>query len=164
MESGISELKNHQFTSLRKQMRPVYGQLLRNRDLPSAEKQLVLRNALREFFVRLREFRNLSVEEVATRSRMSLSEVVNFEADPSKFDGETAGRYAESCKASLELEVLDDHIREFVQPGMFESRRDLGLTVLRQTGILMPGLDLHSLSQPTASVLRISDFKSKSKT
>lgn len=155
MGSNLVEIRNHQFNNLRQQMRPVYAMLLNKRGAEIEDKKAILRSVLKTFFVRLREFRHLSQEQLAEAANLTLEEVEHFEDDSMEYRSDIAEAYAAVCKGHSELLILEDQIREFKDPGFFESRRSVAHSALKQAGIVMPGVDYANLNSGPARILSL---------
>ena len=153
--SNLIELRKHQFVNLRQQMQPVYAILLSNRDANIAAKHVILQSTLKMFFIRLREFRNLTKEQFAEAAKLTLEDVENFEDESLEFNGEIAEKYAKICQGHSELSNLEDQIKEFKNPGFFESRRSVAHSALKQMGIVMPGVDYTNLNSGPASIISL---------
>lgn len=151
---GEINIENFHFQSLRKYMTPIYWKLRHAELLSEDEKLAVLRSSIRQFFTRIRMFRNLSIEQVAERLKVNPQEIESFESGSLKSpDLERA--YCDLCHAWFELEYFERKVREFQNPDIREKRNDLGFALLRSFGILMPDFKLQKSKAEPAKILQI---------
>lgn len=151
---GEINIENFHFQSLRKYMTPIYWRLRHAELLSEDEKLAVLRSSIRQFFVRIRMFRNLSIEQVAERLEVNSQEIESFESGFLK-SPELERAYCDLCHAWFELEYFERRVREFQNPDIREKRNDLGFALLRSFGILMPDFKLQKCEAEPAKVLQI---------
>ena len=148
------KIEDFHFRSLRKYMTPIYWKLRHAESLPDEEKLAVLQSSIRQFFVRIRLFRNLSIEQVAERLKVTAQEIESFESGFLKSsDFEKA--YCDLCHAWFELEYFERRVQELQNPDIREKRNDLGFALLRSFGILMPDFKLQKTKAEPAKVLQI---------
>lgn len=153
MDTEIN-IEDFHFQSLRKYMTPIYWKLRHAEFLPNDEKLDVLRSCIRMFFVRIRLYRNFSVEQVADRLKVSVQEVESFESGSLK-SPELEKEYCHLFHAWLELEYFERRVREFQRPQIREKQNELGFTLLRSFGILLPEFKLQRPDSKSAKILQI---------
>lgn len=153
MDAEIN-IEDFHFQSHRKYMTPIYWKLRHAELLSDDEKLAVLRSSIRQFFVRIRLFINLSIEQVAERLKVTVQEIESFESGSLK-SPEFERAYCDLCHAWFELEYFERRVREFQNPDIREKRNDLGFALLRSFGILMPDFKLQKPEAEPAKVLQI---------
>ena len=153
MDKEVVDISEFRFGSLRKYMHPIYARMNRHLHETEEKKREILFDMVPEFYRRMRVYRGLSLEQVAKGSAFSTEELADFEKKktPPSFAKEMV--YTTVCGRHIEFEFFVAQVREFFQPSIKESKRDLALPALKQWGIVMPGVDYKNLHTPRGKIL-----------
>lgn len=153
-------IEDFQFQSLRKFMLPLYWRLRHAELLSGEEKKEVIRKSIREFFVRLRKFRQTSIEDISDTSNFSAEEIASFEKGDSK-SKDLEQLYCKRFHAWHELEYFETRIRECQNPEIRIQKQAIAKDLLKQHGIILPGVTPFTSKSQHADVIRIDSRTSK---
>lgn len=147
-------IEDFKFQSLRKFMLPIYWKLRHAEQLCNEEKSEVIKNSIREFFIRMRKFRHLTIEEMAIAVKTSTQDLEAFEAGSTK-SAELERAYCERCYAWHELEYFERRVRECRDPDTRTQKEGMAKDLLKRHGILLPDVNFSRLNAPPAEVIEI---------
>ncbi len=150
-------IEDFQFQSLRKFMLPIYWKLRHAEQLSSEAKSEVIKSSIREFFIRIRKFRHLTIEEMAIAVKTSTQDLEAFEAGSIK-SAELERAYCERCYAWHELDYFERRVRECRDPETRTQKEGMAKDLLKRHGILLPDVNLSRLNAPPAQVVEISKY------
>jgi hypothetical protein len=157
MGKNVVHLDNFKFNSLHKYMIPLYSIFNQNRSVSDEEKLRILKGLIPQFFKRMREYRQRTLEDMALGSGLAQIHFIQYE-----FDGSgTANRrelqdaYIKVCGGADELDYFEFQMRDFKQPGIKESREKIAIDALKRFGVIMPGVDYKNLHSKKGVVLEL---------
>ena len=156
MQGASIDISRFRFNSLHKYMHVIYATLNQNIDLPPEEKRQLVRKALQLFFRRLRRYRRFSLTEISEKTKIPLEHIVRFERTGVEEQWNILGSYLKICGGFVENEYFQEKIREFMSPGLRESKEEQALNLLKRFGVMMPGIDYKLLHQRKGAVLSFS--------
>jgi hypothetical protein len=146
---SVSEFKTD---TLHKYMKPVYAEMNLHLFDPDEEKQKVLQQVFPMFFRRMREYRNVSLEEISTKYKIPLERFEIFESGHQKLNREIECAYLEACGGYAEIANYERQIREFKTP-LFKDSRFVHAQMAARVGMVIPGIDYMNLNPDGAAVL-----------
>lgn len=153
-------IEDFQFQSLRRFMSPLYWRLRHAELLSDEEKKEVIRRSIREFFIRLRKFRQISIEEISDSSSFSAEEIAAFERGDSK-SKDLEQLYCKRFHAWHELEYFETRIRECQNPEIRTQKQAIAKDLLKRHGIILPDVDLFNSKSQPADIICIESRTSK---
>lgn len=152
-------IKDFQFRSLRKYMLPLYWQLRHAEQFSPEKKITIVSEVIRDFFVRLRKYRKISVEQMADTLNKPIDKIKAFENGLIK-SAELEQAYCKTCGALYEFEFFERRVQEFKTPEIREQKNQLAKNLIKDHGIILPDLDLTRSDSSTADIIK---FPSKTK-
>lgn len=151
----VVQFSEFKFNSLHKYMAPLYSAMNMRAFSPDNEKKECLRLFIREFFVRLRQYRGRSLEEIAaTASKIPFERFRAFEAGETPASREIENVYCKACCGDAEFEYFYHQLRAFKDPSIKDSCRAVAKDVLRKSGIMLPYVDYKNLGDDSGTILR----------
>ena len=158
MEQQITDISKFKFSSLHKYLHPIYSILHHNANLTSDEKKLLVHNLIPAFFKRMREYRDVPLERVATASDLSCDYLLKFEKGEVAALKELELAYCRVCSGLQEYHCFLQHLHEFMHPSVKETKQAIALDVLKRFGISIPTVDYKNLHSPYTSMGKILKF------
>jgi hypothetical protein len=147
MKNKIVYFSEFKFNTLRKFMSPFYSTLNQHLDWPIENKKTLIYKIIPAFCVRLREYRNRTLEEIAEKNQIAIDVLKKFETSPFEFDQtHVIKAYVDTCYGYDEFMFFREQLFEFLHPSLKESKNEIAGTVIRQFGIILPGVDYKNLS------------------
>ncbi len=134
-------------------MAPLYAEMNRHQHDSKEQKAAAISKFVREFFRRAREYRDISLPELADRSKIELSALEAFEMGESKCTREIERAYIRACCAHLELEYFCQQAHEFQNPSVKDTKREVAEAALKQFGVMFPGVDYKNLRRDCGALL-----------
>jgi len=153
-EKNEIRIEDFQFQSLRKFMSPLYWRLRHAELLPPEEQTSAVMHVIRDFFIRLRLFRRISIEQMALTLKKSNQEILDFESRAVK-SVDLEHSYCDVLQAWHEFEYFDRRVREFKNPETRVQKQMMAKNLLKQYGIIMPDIDLSRLNAPSADIIQL---------
>lgn len=153
MSGELTQMIDFRFSSLRKYMQPLYFSLNRHLTETKERKQEVVRKLVPEFFHRMREHRNISLEDIAAKTKLSVATLEGFESGTIRGDREVEDVYCRLCHGENERAHFMDRVHEFMNPSVRETREAIAKDSLRRYGLVIPGVDYANLGTPRGKVL-----------
>lgn len=152
---NIVSISKFKFDSLHKYMSPIYAEMnLHCRD--SAEhKRATCDTIFPQFFRRMREYREVAIEELAQKSGLAVVELRAFERGEKKHDRAIPPAYVRLLGGQREMECFVQQVHQFHNPSVKESKIDAAMAALRQFGVMIPGVDYKNLHREMGKVLPI---------
>lgn len=147
-------IEDFQFQSMRKYMFVLYWRLRHAEAFTPEEKIKIAKGVFCDFFVRIRKFRNINVNEMAARLNKSVLEIEAFESGERR-SLELEYSYCKMLQASHEFEYFERRLWEFNNPGTREEKKAIAKNLLKKFGIIMPDIDLLRLNSPPAKVIEL---------
>ena len=151
MENFVS-INSFKFNSLHKYMTPIYAELNHKCHAPDDLKRTILAESITAFFIRMREYRGLSLQELSEKTNISTNELEAFEQGKKK-DRHIEAAYARALGGEAEVGFFLQLLHEFKTPSIKESKLELARAALRQYGVMVPGVDYQRLSSETGIVI-----------
>lgn len=152
-------IKDFQFRSLRKYMLPLYWQLRHAEQLSAEKKLTMISEVIREFFIRIRKYRKIPVEQMAKILNKPIEKIRAFESGLIK-SAELEQAYCKACGALHELEYFERRVQEFKTPEIRDQKNQLAKNLIKDHGIILPDLDITRTDGTTAHIIK---FPSKTK-
>lgn len=152
-------IKDFQFRSLRKYMLPLYWQLRHAEQLSSEKKVSIISEVIREFFVRIRKYRKISVEQMAKILNKPIDKIKAFENGFIK-SAELEHAYCKTCGALHEFEFFERRVQEFKTPEIRDQKNQIAKSLIKDHGIILPDIDLTHSDSSTADII---EFPSRTK-
>ena len=146
---SVSEFKTD---TLHKYMKPVYAEMNLHLFDSDDGKQKVLQQVFPMFFRRMREYRNVSLDEISTKHKIPLEQLEFFESGQGKLNRDIECAYLDSCGGYAEIGNFERQIREFKTPSFKESRF-VHAQMAARAGVIIPGIDYKNLNPEGAVIL-----------
>lgn len=154
--SEIIQFSDFRFASLHRYMIPFYDSV-RVQFISSTDKEKFLTKTIREFFKRIRSYRELSCEHIAnaSKSAVSLESLIEFESGKIRCSREIEAAYCNACGAYSEFEYFFEHLRAVKDPSIREGQNAVARDALKRFGIKMPLVDYQNLNAERGKVLEL---------
>lgn len=150
----VTAIQNFKFESLHKYMNPIYAELNFHRLDNEETRQALVKKIVPQFFVRLRNFRGWSQEELAKKLNIELWKIEMFErGEAGAFTKALEESYVWVLGGAKELEIFLDELLLFRHPEAREQRRLIARDALRRYGVVFPGFNYAISNQGFGSVL-----------
>lgn len=153
-DSNVVLLDHFHFNTLSKQMKPLYADLVLHENADPEKKAEIAKAVCRSFYLRIREYRKLTTDQVAEICRVSTDEIEALERGEKDHERWLINRFIRACGADLEYEVFFQKILEFKEPKARASMRDLAIPLLKR-GLIIPGIDYKSLHSEKGKVISL---------
>jgi transcriptional regulator with XRE-family HTH domain len=134
-------------------MLPLYSTLHRSSDESQEQKRKVVHQIIPAFYKRLRQYREISLEELAERSKLSISVLESFEQGEGSVLPEIDLAYCRFCFGNQEITHFQTLIFDFMNPGAKLGKEQIALDALKRFGLMMPNVDYQNLHTPKGVVL-----------
>lgn len=113
------------------------------------------RGFIRQFFVRLRLYRDRSLEDVAKAGHgLSVEKLELFETGEIPASRDIEDAYLLSCHGAVEFEHFYYELRAFKDPSAKAACRDLAKDVLKKMGIKLPYVDYQNLDAGDGAIIQ----------
>lgn len=148
----IIEIEAFKFNTLHKYMSPLYAEMnLRLHDQPERKKALC-EGIVSKFFKRLREYREVPLEDISARYKIEIKALQLFEQGTLSPEDHFIYAYVWSCGGHREFDYFKQQLREFHQPTVKLSRIALAKDLLSR-GIVLEGINYQKLHSKEAEVV-----------
>jgi hypothetical protein len=144
MENVVS-LDKYQFRSLRKYMAPLYAELNRSQHEASEKKLEARMTIATRFFVRLRNYRGISLGDLSETAKIPVEELAAFERGERNGNRRFVSAYLRACSAHDEMEYFRHQLLAHENPSLRETTLDCATDAFRRFGIKLPGVDYRHL-------------------
>ncbi len=153
MSGEVIELTSFRFNSLHKYMQPLYSSLNATTEGSKEEKRELIKKIVPQFFSRLRTYRNIPIEVVASKSKRSCEELEMWELGMSPVSRELEDIYIQICSGHDELDFFRQTLAEFMNPIAKQNREEIAISLLKKMGLRIPTVDYKNLNGQKGKVL-----------
>lgn len=150
--ANVVQIDRFHFNTLSKHMKPLYAELVLHENADPEKKKEIAKVVCRNFYGRVREYRELTVDRAAEICRVSTDEIEALERGEKDHERWLINRFIRACGADAEYEVFFQKILEFKEPKARTSARDLAIPLLKR-GVIIPGVDYKSLHSENGKVV-----------
>ena len=150
--NNIIEIESFKFNTLHKYMTPIYAEMNLNLDGQPERKKVLCDGIIPRFFKRLREYREVALEDISARYKIDLQTLQFFEGGVLTPEDHLIYAYVWSCGGHKEFDYFKQQIREFQNPSAKINRTEIARELLSK-GFVLEGINYQKMYSKESDVL-----------